>query len=166
MDEVFRKFLRDERRRRGLTQEQLAQKAGVRQGTISKWETDPECEPGVGTFARVMRDGLQLEATVLYQRFVVDRLSPKRAVAGGRPDDALPALAPQSKVFGEVTENLVGEIAELRARVKQLEKAATATHRRQTTGLGHAEAAKSGHRGRGPDRPAPRTTIQRPPRHK
>lgn len=49
-------FLKDARRRRGLTQTQLAERTGIRQATISKLERNPHANPGFKTVTILARE--------------------------------------------------------------------------------------------------------------
>ncbi len=47
MDGGARAFFKSERDRLGMTQEQVAEKSGIRQGMISRLEIDPDYDPGI-----------------------------------------------------------------------------------------------------------------------
>jgi transcriptional regulator with XRE-family HTH domain len=57
-------FLVDARRRRRLTQTELAERSGVRQGTISKLERNPNARPEFETVKALARE-LAVEPTSL-----------------------------------------------------------------------------------------------------
>jgi transcriptional regulator with XRE-family HTH domain len=57
-------FLVNVRRRRGLTQSQLAERSGIRQGTISKLERNPNARPEFETVKALARE-LDVEPTAL-----------------------------------------------------------------------------------------------------
>lgn len=68
VDKDIREFFRAERKRLALKQEDVAEKGGIEQSTISKIERDPPYDPGINSFLRAIR-GLNMRPSEFFARF-------------------------------------------------------------------------------------------------
>src|SRR6188768_4277553 len=68
VDKDIREFFRAERRRLKLTQEQIAERGGSDQSTISKIERDPPYDPAVSSFLAAIK-GLGMNPSEFFARF-------------------------------------------------------------------------------------------------
>jgi len=68
VEKDLREFFFAERKRKNLTQQEVADRGGASQGEISKIERDEPYQPGIGTFIRAVR-GLGMPLSEFFARF-------------------------------------------------------------------------------------------------
>jgi predicted nucleotidyltransferase/DNA-binding XRE family transcriptional regulator len=111
-------LLRDARTRAGLTQAELAERAGTTQSVISAYEHDRR-QPALSTLADlVSATGLELEVTVRTRRRPIDRLTGPLGVRVRQQRRRLVEVASQHgvthlRVFGSVARGEEGENSDL-----------------------------------------------------
>lgn len=177
MDKAARDLLKSERRRLGLNQTALAEKAGIRQGMISRLEIDPDYEPTVVVLSRAV-NGLGLTLSEFFRQ--LETGLPAAELPGhdqrpsenrGEPHDARPqaqneddrrTISLLAKSTLEAQETLAAAQASLAALVKATRDAARQKDLHQARDTRAEKAARPRANGKSRGQPARRSAKRRP----